>query len=178
MAGATLAATVGAGATAALLPFALQHNLFGAMDTLVASAAVSVAGSGTPPSQLLMTELLSKSNTFAFGVIIPIALINLATQRSATAEALPSKPLLAMIAEKDAAAGARARAAAAAAIETAENAFYEGSWVRGLGSGLLCEYAGDDGCSVLDAVPVRTAGNGAITCLQVEKEGRLVWVCV
>ena len=171
LAGATVAATFGAGATAAVMPFALQHNYFGSMDILVAAAAVSVTSAGTPSQHFMITDLLSSSNTFAVGVLIPLALLNIATQRStSTAEALPSKPqrLLARIAEKDAAAGARARAAAAAAIESAENAFYEGSWVRGMGSELWC----------VDTVPVRADGSGAMTCLQVEKDGRLEWVCV
>mmetsp|Transcript_35672 Transcript_35672/g.93642 ORF Transcript_35672/g.93642 Transcript_35672/m.93642 type:complete len:148 (+) Transcript_35672:199-642(+) len=44
LAGCAFAACAGAGATAACLPFALQHNVNGAMDTLAASATRSVAG--------------------------------------------------------------------------------------------------------------------------------------
>lgn len=128
----------------------------GAADRLVAAAANSLVG--TPDTSVM--HLLSESNVVAM-VLVPWSLWQVARHEEAVKGSLLKKD------------EAVTRARAAAAMDEADEAFWAGSWLRSMGMG-LCDANSDDTCGVASVAK----GRGAMTCLEVEREGKLVWVCV
>ena len=130
------------------------------MDNLVEASATSLAN----------PEATSHvASTLAYGLVsetAPIScfLILAAFLQVSFAEPPPPTPTTKM--SLMAVSAARIRARAAAAMEQADNAWGAGGWFSAV-------YDEDD-----SLVPEAVRGPGQVRCLQVEEEGRMVWVCV
>ena len=157
LAGAGLASVAGAGATAAILPFALQHNFLGAMDDLVAASATSLAypDASSHVASTFASDLVWHTNDLSC-VLILFGFLRMAF---ATTAPKAKKSLMEVSA-------AAVRARAAAAMEQADNAWSSGGWFSAV-------------CDEEEGIPPEAIhGPGQVQCLQMEREGRMVWVCV
>lgn len=152
--------------TAVCMPYALEHNVLGATDMLVASAASSLTGHPN-----LLNMLLGETSIGA--VLLPVMLWQLANQeQSRKASASKDETVALERRAEDGCSSWAWRAAATAAIMEAEDGLWAGEWLRSITTG-LCEEGAEE-CSLANVA----SGPGAMTCLQIEREGELHWVCV